>query len=221
MVEMAAWAKPVSIGLYVLSLGVIIGMSLYPNEWGALTKFDQDHLDAMGAGVKSGGFTDRFNIEYTAADSLVHGKSPDVTATIALKCADYKNMAKSHFKERCEEIKITRPIYGGAILLMLALGAAELSGTSVTLFKVTFSVMTIRVLAAVVSLTILALASRTLHVFTEEKDSIGALNDHGKVYFGVSVTFSATLFLAVVAGMWTRPPDTAAASFADLTANLM
>lgn len=217
-------ARLVAVALQVLSLAVLVGISLYPNEWGALTDFKDDKINALQGlntrGITSAGFDERFNIQYIAPENLVHAQgTKGVVSTITLKCGDY-SIKKNDFETRCEEIKFVRPAFATGVVLMIVLGMAQLNGGAEVhgLKCGSDSLLFIRVLVAGA---MMAFASLMLHNFEKEEENIGKLNKHGKAYFGLLVAFSVLLFVGQAAGLVVAYKSTTTTGNADAANNLM
>jgi len=186
----------------VVSVAVLLGVSIYPDEWGALTKFDDTQVAALGINdAKAVGFNERFNIEFKAPESDAHTDGDNMADwKITIKCSKYTHQ-QNKFTDRCTEIKVERPIYGALIIIITVLGLVQFTGASVTVCKIKFTNTAIRILATLASLIILAFSTRMLHIFLREEENIGKLSSHGKTYFGLTVTFSVLLFIGRIGAL--------------------
>lgn len=176
-------AAVVATGVSLLGL---VSTTLFPHEWGALT-------DKAYANVTIG-FNERFNVDYKAKESFIHiNGADDVVSTITIKCDEYD--ASGSFKDDCAAVKLCRPIFAGVIILMLAFVTAHSIG-NVKIKGISVSPQASASLSALLAFGALFISCYTCHLFYNQHDNIGALNNHGHAYFGLIIFFSLLAFVA-------------------------
>lgn len=200
----------------VASVAVLLGVSIYPDEWGALTTLPDEINEALFPSTDveeadleedvsapkvntEAGFNERFNIELKVGDSPV-SKDKATTVIIDVKCKSYTQQ-QNKFSSRCEEIKYGRAVNGALIILITVLGLIQFSGADITVYSIEFTHGAIRSIATVTSVIILYFTGRMLHIFIKEEENIGPLNSHGKTYLGLSVAFSSLLVIGRIGAL--------------------
>lgn len=177
-------AAVVATGVSLLGL---VSTSLYPHEWGALTKYTRTN-DTIG-------FNERFNVQYTAPESFIHTNGADeVVSTITLKCDEYAATG-TKFESDCKAVKICRPIFGAVVIMILALVVAQMIG-GVVVKEIDFTPWKLAIYSVIVSFGALFMSCYMCHLFRRNSDDIGTLNGAGKAYFGLIIFFSLLVFTA-------------------------